>query len=334
MVHLRIVAPHDCAQRAVELLNASETVCNVVFLPGAAQRPAGDMVLCDVARHEASVIIEDLRELGIPERGSIAMEYIDIEISDAARKATQAAPKLPFGDAVVWEDVEGRTSEETQLSINFVEFMMIATLIAAVGILLDSPILIVGAMVVGPEFGPIAGACVAFVERRGDLAKRSLTALAVGFPVAIAVAILWCLVFKWTGLATQGPQGGHPLTTFISHPDFFSFFIAYLAGTAGVLSLTSTKSGALIGVLISVTTIPAAANVSVAVAYADWSELWGAATQLLVNLLALFLGGIARLSVQRRVYRVRRARHRRERMGETTGGDGRAAEARSPSLVP
>jgi uncharacterized hydrophobic protein (TIGR00271 family) len=232
----------------------------------------------------------------------------DTDISDAAKSAEDAADKLPFGDAVVWEDVEARTSEETQLSINFVEFMMIATLIGAVGILLDSPILIVGAMVVGPEFGPIAALCVALVQRRADLAKRSATALLVGFPIAIAVAFAWSLVFRLTDLA-EGPGEVHPFTQFISHPDFFSFFIAYLAGTAGVLSLTSAKSGALIGVLISVTTIPAAANMGVAAAYGDWSEFGGAAAQLGLNLVALVLGGVARLYVQHRVYEIRRRKH-------------------------
>lgn len=46
-----------------------------------------------------------------------------------------------------------------------------------------------------------------------------------------------------------------------------------------MLSLSTAKSGALIGVLISVTTIPAAANVGVATAYADWSEVGGATAQ-------------------------------------------------------
>jgi uncharacterized hydrophobic protein (TIGR00271 family) len=308
MVHLRIIAPTGSAEPALALLRASPTVCNVIHLPGSAHEPDGDVIMCDVARHEVSVIIEDLRELRVPEEGSIAVEMIDTDISAAADSAQEAVDKLPFGDAVIWEDVEARTSEETQLSINFLEFMMIATLIGAVGILLDSPILIVGAMVVGPEFGPIAAFCVALVQRRLDLARRSATALLVGFPIAIAVAFVWSLVFRHTGLA-EGPGEVHPFTQFISHPDFFSFFIAYLAGTAGVLSLTSAKSGALIGVLISVTTIPAAANIGVATAYEDWSEVAGAAAQLGVNLVALVLGGVARLYVQHRVYVVRRRRH-------------------------
>jgi len=315
MIHLRIVAPSALAERALVLLDASPTVCNVVHLRGAARKPAGDVILCDVARHEASVIVGDLRALGVPAAGSIAIEHVDTELSTAADQASAAAASLPFGDAVVWEAVESRTSEDATLSLNFVEFMMIATVIAAVGILLDSIPLIIGAMVVGPEFGPIAGFCVAAVERRLDMARRSFMALAVGFPIAIAVAFLWTLVFRWTGLAPVDIAHGHALARLISHPNFFSFFIAFVAGTAGVLSLTSTKSGALIGVLISVTTIPAAANVGVAAAYADWSQAGGAAGQLSVNLFALFLGGIARLAVHRRVWAIRWRRHQLAQAG-------------------
>ena len=123
------------------------------------------MILCDVAREDASVIVSDLRELDVDTEGSIAIEHIDSAISDAAESAERAAAGKP-GDAVVWEEVESRTSENIELNANFLAFMALACLIASVGIFLDSPILIVGAMVVGPEFGPIAGLCVAVVQRR------------------------------------------------------------------------------------------------------------------------------------------------------------------------
>jgi uncharacterized hydrophobic protein (TIGR00271 family) len=173
--------------------------------------------------------------------------------------------------------------------------------------------------VVGPEFGPIAGFCVATVERRPELAKRSALAMATGTSAAIAATVVWSLLFRWTGLDSDGPGDVHPLTEFIANPDFFSFFVAYLAGTAGVLSLTSTKSGALIGVLISVTTIPAIANIGVAAAYEDWSEFGGAAAQLGLNVVALCLGGIARLYVQRRVYLMRLRRHMATSAREAAG---------------
>ena len=65
MVHLRIVAPGHEARKALELLMASEAVVNVVHLPGFARKPEGDVILCDVARRDASIVMAELRQLGI-----------------------------------------------------------------------------------------------------------------------------------------------------------------------------------------------------------------------------------------------------------------------------
>ncbi len=309
MLHLRIVAPADRADRVMEVLCGSPAVLNVVRLRDAARKPSGDLILCDVAREDASLIIGDLKELEIPKVGSIAVETVDTALSAAADAAERAAPGLP-SDSVVWEEVEQRTSESTELSISFVAFMVLAMQIASVGILLDQPILIVGAMVVGPEFGPLAGLCVALVQRRSDLARRSLLALGVGFPVGILLTLVAVLAFRAIGASPDDfVPDSHPLTGFISKPDFFSFFVAFVAGTAGILSLTSAKSGALIGVLISVTTIPAAANVGVAAAYGDADEALGAAGQLAINLCAIVLAGVITLFIQRRYYVAKRRRH-------------------------
>ena len=65
MVHLRIVAPADLTAAALRVLEQSPTVCNIVVLRGAALRPAGDVLLCDVAREAASLVLSDLQELGL-----------------------------------------------------------------------------------------------------------------------------------------------------------------------------------------------------------------------------------------------------------------------------
>jgi uncharacterized hydrophobic protein (TIGR00271 family) len=314
VIHLRIVAPEDVAHQALARLTDSDAVLIIVHLHGAAQKPDGDVILCDVAREEASVILGDLKELDIPRVGSIAVEHIETSLSDRAEAAEKAAPGLP-SDAVVWEEVEQHTSENTELSISFVAFMVLAMQIGMVGILFDEPILIVGAMVVGPEFGPLAGLSVALVQRRGDLARRSLKALAVGFPVGVVLAFAAALFFKATGLSPEDfSTAAHQQTGFISNPDFFSFYVAFVAGTAGMLSLTNAKSGALIGVLISVTTIPAASNVGGAAAYGDWGRAGGAAGQLGINLSSIVLAGVLTLLVQRRAFLVRKRRHARERV--------------------
>jgi uncharacterized hydrophobic protein (TIGR00271 family) len=319
VVHLRIVVPSHNTEHALDLLKATPTVCNLIYLERAGQQPEGDVILCDVARKEASVIVSDLRELDIHQEGSIAMEEVDSEISDAATRAEEAAEGTRV-DGVIWEEVESRTSEEVQLSSTFLAFMVLAMLIAACGIFLDQPILIIGAMVVGPEFGPIAALCVAAVQKRRDLAKRSSQALLVGFPLGISVTFVVTLLLRAAGLVPDDwASQDHPFTQFISAPDFFSFFVAYLAGVAGVLSLTSAKSGALIGVLISVTTIPAAANIGVAAAYGDWAEWGGAIAQLSLNLTAILLAGIGTLFLQRKLYQRRRRAHLHHEAREVAG---------------
>jgi uncharacterized hydrophobic protein (TIGR00271 family) len=289
-------------------------VINVIVLPEAARRPHGDVILCDVAREDTSVILRDLKELNIHEDGSIALELIDTAISTHAQQAEKHAPGAP-ADAVVWEEVEQRTSENVELSGVFLVFMVLAALIAAVGIFLNSAILIVGAMVVGPEFGPIAGFCVAAVQRRKQLAARSAVALAVGFPLAITATYVATQIFKATDLTPDTfTSSDHTLSTIIASPDFFAAFVATCAGAAGMLSLSTAKSGALIGVLISVTTIPAAANIGVAAAYEDWDAWRGSLGQLSINLASILIAGTAVLAIQRALYRRRLERHMRDEL--------------------
>lgn len=310
MLHLRIVAPPELADRVLEILDATESVINVIVLRGAARKPEGDVLLCDVAREDASVVLSDLRAMGVQERGSIAVEEVDTALSSLAVQAERAAGGSP-ADAVVWEQVTDRTSEESALSGSFLLFMVLAMLIGAVGIFLDSEILVVGAMVVGPEFGPIAGLSVALVQLRGALAGRSALALLVGFPVGILVTVAVVEVFQATGVTPEVfTERDHSLSRSIANPDFLAFFVAFCAGAAGMLSLSTAKSGALIGVLISVTTIPAAANVGVAAAYEDWEAARGSLAQLGLNLSAIVLAGILTLWVQRLLYLRRKAQHR------------------------
>jgi uncharacterized hydrophobic protein (TIGR00271 family) len=319
MVHLRIVAPVDIANAALELLEGSGSVSNVVLLAHAARKPEGHVILCDVAREDTSVIIDDLRELDVPKHGAISLEYVDTQISDAAAAAVEHAPGLA-SDAIIWEDVETRSEEMTELSLTFVAFMVLAMQIVAVGLILDQMILVIGGMVLGPEFGPLAALSVALVERRRSLARRAGAALAVAFPLGIALTIATVIALDLLGLIPAGFDiADTELLDFITHPDTLSLFVALVAGAAGVLSLTSAKSGALIGVLISVTTIPAAAAGAVAVAVGEWGAAGGATIQLALNLVGIVVAGVVTLFLQRRWYVSRRVKHLDDPAREAAG---------------
>ena len=282
MIHLRLVVPHACASEVVAYLRDDERVTHLLVWPGAAVDPPGDAVSCDVAREAASDVIATLKGLGLAGEGAIAIEEVAATSSRTAARAEAAAPGAGE-DGIVWDVVLGRARADAESSWAFYAFLCLATTIAAVAVLTDSPILVVGAMVVGPEFGPVAAICVGIVLGRPRLVAGAARLLVLGFAVAIAV--------------TAG--------------------LALLADAAGVLSLTAGRSSALVGVFISVTTVPAAGNLALAVALRVPDEISGAALQLGVNLTGMVLSGTAVLAVQRalthpamRDYRAQRSRTR------------------------
>ncbi|WP_328506278.1 DUF389 domain-containing protein [Streptomyces sp. NBC_00391] len=299
MLHLRLITPSDRTDEVVRLLEDAVGTTHLVVVPGAARNPAGDVVMCDVAREAGDELIGALRALDLDRTGSIAVENIDLSLSERADEAEKDAPG-EGADAVLWEHLTDATHEESTLSVTYVAFLTLATMIAACGVVLDNAILIVGAMAVGPEFGPLAGISTSIVQRHPRLALRSLIALLVGFAMAMAVTVGFSLFMDALDLFSREQlDAERPNTAFVYAPDAFSFVVAVLAGIAGTLSLTSAKSGALVGVAISVTTVPAAANAAVALSYGDTPQTVGSTEQLLLNLLGIVLAGTLTLLLQK-----------------------------------
>jgi uncharacterized hydrophobic protein (TIGR00271 family) len=299
MLHLRLITPSDKTDGVVRLIEKTVGTTHLVVMQGAARNPSGDVVMCDVAREAGDELLGELRELEIDKCGSIAIENIDLSLSERADKARDDAPG-EGADAVLWEHLADATHEESTLSVTYIAFITLATMIAACGVVLDNAILIVGAMAVGPEFGPLAGLCTALVRRAPRLALRSAMALLVGFAFAMAVTVVFSYFMDSIELFSREQlDAERPNTAFVYAPDWFSFIVAVLAGIAGTLSLTSAKSGLLVGVAISVTTVPAAANAAVALSYGDTKQTWGSTEQLLLNLLGIILAGTFTLLAQK-----------------------------------
>ncbi|NUR87376.1 MAG: DUF389 domain-containing protein [Nonomuraea sp.] len=299
MLHLRMISPPTRTADVLAVLDRCSGVTNVAVVPGAAREPAGDLVFCDVARESANEVIHDLKWL--EDEGSIAVEQIDLALSKVAQQAVEEAPGDP-DDAVVWEELAHRVVSESRITWAYLAFLAIATQLAGIGVLQNSPILIVGAMVLGPEFGAIAAICFGLLGGRWRLIISSYRTLIVGFSFAIAVTFACALVSRWLGWIDIENLQVNDEVQFIVKPDKWSFIVALLAGAAGVLSITAGKSSALIGVFISVTTVPAAGYIAVTLALEDWKEVAGPVSQLAVNVLGMIVAGTVTLLVQRRFW--------------------------------
>jgi uncharacterized hydrophobic protein (TIGR00271 family) len=302
MLQFRIASPSALTDDIVALFDADPAVSSFSVVRGASVRPAGDVLQADVAREAANDLIDRLRDLGLHREGTLHIEPVRAWLSQHGYDAERISPGAS-ADSVVWADVTQRAYEESELNWTYVSFMVLATLIAGIAIVLDSQVLVIGAMVLGPEFGAVAALGVALVRRRFSLLGLAIRTLLAGFAVAIVVTTLAALVGRALGWVTlHDITGPRPDTGFIYTPDKWSFMVAVIAAAAGVLSLTSAKVGGLSGVFISVTTIPAAGNVALAAAFGVSHEVWGSSLQLLLNLAGMALAGWLTLALQQAVW--------------------------------
>lgn len=313
MLHLQIYTTPKNTPAIAEVLADDPAVSGLVVLPDASVRPKGDLVLADIAREGTNEVIDRLREMGVHRDGTIHVEPVETWISKSGFEAEQHAPGSS-ADSVVWAEVVHRAYTDSELNWTYLSFMTLATLIAGIAIILDSQILVIGAMVLGPEFTAVAALGLALVRRRPKLLQLAARTLFVGFVVSIAVTTLATLIGRALGWVTRADiLGPRPETDFIYTPDRWSFLVAIIAAAAGVLSLTSARVGGLSGVFISVTTVPAAGNIAIGLAFWVPDEVLGSTFQLLLNISGMAVAGWATLQLQQALWS--RVSIRRTRLG-------------------
>ncbi|UKY51233.1 DUF389 domain-containing protein [Streptomyces inhibens] len=307
LIHFRMVMPRALTRPTVDLLTADERVLNLVVVKSA-RVPDGDALECDVMKGAANSVLGALRELGVDRTGSIAVDGVEMMFSHRAEQIEADQPSA-LVHAPLWATVEAHIRSEGTYLPSFYLFLVIAGLIGSVGIMTNSQILIVAAMVVGPEYGAITSVALGLDRGNRRRVRDGLRALTVGFLLAIVVTLGFAALARGAHLQSKAFELGlRPVSHLIDTPDFFSVVVAFLAGVVGIVSLTEARGSALLGVFISVTTIPAASDIAVSVAFADWHQAWGSLLQLLLNVVVLIAVGVLTLRLQRRLWR-RATRH-------------------------
>lgn len=310
VITVRVCCPSALSAETIDLLRTNPAASSLVVHPGASVRPPGDVIEADLPRDAVDDVVHALMALGVHDQGTIQLLPVETWISRAGLQAEESAP-VADADTVVWPDVIEQAYEDSAFTWTFMSFMVLATLLAAIAVATDSVILIIGAMVLGPEFVPITSLGLAIVRRRPHLFRRALGTLALGFGIAILAVMALAALARASGIVTVAdlmPENRSG-TAFIYAPNVWSLVIAVIAGAAGVLALTSNRSGSLVGVFISVTTIPAAGNIAIATAFGLWHEVWGSSLTLVINVTGMAVAGWLTLAVQDRVRVRTRRRH-------------------------
>jgi len=185
-------------------------------------------------------------------------------------------------------EVIAHVREAGGLSARFVLMVVLSAGIAIIGLLQNSPAVIIGAMLVSPLMGPIVALGLALPTIDYAQLRRSLVALAIGIPLALLFTAI---------LVSSSPL--QLVTSEIlarTKPNFLDLAVALLSGLAGGYATVNRKGEAIVGVAIATALMPPLAVVGFGLATGNTAISGGALLLFLTNLVAIALSvaGVAR----------------------------------------
>jgi uncharacterized hydrophobic protein (TIGR00271 family) len=251
------------------------------------RRGGAVFVTADVRADVADAVLAMLERRGVPTDDVVLLRL------DSIGPVSGALEPL----ALVWADLVGRARVQARAPARYFVFMATAGVIAAFGVINLSAVLIVGAMAISPDLLPITAACTGLVLRRLRLVERGLVTLASGLAVTSLLAVAVTGFLRLFDLLPVGFSLTE-IPTGQTHVNASTIHVALAAGVAGMLAV-ETRASSAVGVAISVTTIPAAAFLGVAVGIGDLDHSLSALAVLAANVAMMLIGGSSTLAVQR-----------------------------------
>jgi uncharacterized hydrophobic protein (TIGR00271 family) len=253
---------------------------------------AGVVFVADVEPEAADHLVAAIAALGIPLEDYV-LERVDV----VAPERRHLAGKGNFG-GFAWVEVMGQARANSRPLARYLALINVAAVIAALGVIKSSSILIVGAMAVSPDLLPICATCVGVAAGRRPLTQRAFLTLWLGLALVVLTAAILTWALKAFGFL-PGDFTIHSSTLgTLASTDYSTVLIALAAGVAAILSF-ETRASAAVGVAISVTTIPASAYLGVAIGAGGTGSSLGALVVLVVNVGLMIVSGTTTLLLQR-----------------------------------
>ena len=238
-------------------------------------------------------VLERLREVGVDEDGYTVIVEANTVVSRRFEELQERYAEEEDEDRIAREELTARARDLSPTLSTYTLMTVVSALIATAGLLLDSPAVVVGSMVIAPLIGPAMATSVGTVVDDTEMFRRGVKLQVLGLVLAVVSAGLFAYLVRSVHLippladVTSVPEIRERIA-----PDFLSLVVALGAGVAGVVSLSSGVSTALVGVMIAVALMPPAATIGIGLAWGQPLVSLGSTILLLVNVLSINLAAL------------------------------------------
>ncbi|MCB9895649.1 MAG: TIGR00341 family protein [Planctomycetes bacterium] len=285
---IELILPRDYAEKLKESFDASDFEVHGIWTEELDEGKKLVRVLASAGGTEAVLDefekrfnwLKDYRVVLIPAEATLPRP-------EEPRKTDK--PKRDVG-RINREELYADVLETARLSRVFMVMVALSTVVAGVGLVRDSSVIVLSAMVIAPLLGPNVALALATTLGDRKLARTALRSSTAGFGLAIGLAVIYGLIFR--------VHAGTDEIASRTHVGFGDIALALAAGTAGALSLTAGASGTLIGVMVAVALLPPTIVTGMLIGSGHFAAATGAAELVAINLVCLILAAIVTFLVQ------------------------------------
>lgn len=208
-----------------------------------------------------------------------------LPVGEARRElAAYPLPLVAHAGSDEFRDLFQLLRESARASESFLTLMVLATLLAAVGLFANSAPVIIGAMILAPLMNPIVSLAMGVLRQDVKLMRQAGRTLAIGVALALACATLLTLL---TPLQSVNGEIGARL-----RPTLLDLAVAVISGIAGAYAHARAEvARSLAGVAIAVALVPPLAVAGIGIGWGEWAVFSGAFLLFLTNLAGIVLAG-------------------------------------------
>ena len=202
--------------------------------------------------------------------------------ADRVRYLSNTLPFFPHALESDFKDLFIALKDNASITSTYLMLMVLSTLLASLGLFLNSPSIVIGAMVLAPLMSPIISLSMGFLRSDGELSRKAFLTLFTGMLAALSLSALMAYILPFQ-MVTNEIEGR-------LHPSTLDLLVAIFSGIAGALGHAKEKvSKSMPGVAIAVALVPPLCVSGIGIGWLDFDVFYGAMLLFMTNLTGIIL---------------------------------------------
>ena len=285
---LQLSVPREQRDAVLGVLDEYELTCAVGEGDGA--NDGHDLVSVVVPADAVEHVLDDLKAAGYDKTTytvSVATEFADLENIDEVQNEWAKTP-----NQVSPATLRSKAKDMRLNTRSYLWMMVLSAVVAVSGILIASPAVVVGSMVIAPIVSPMLTASIGAVRDDREMLVDSVHQQMLGLGVAMMAAVAFSYLAKeFFAVPTALDITSMTLVSGRVAPSLLSLVIGFASGAAGAYGLATKGSVTIVGVMIAAALIPTAAVTGIGVAWGQAVVAVGSLVLLVITIVVVNVGG-------------------------------------------